>query len=110
MTQTATFMPPAISSDGKIRRSKKPTLCSVLKSSGQTTYRSKGKALYCLTLNGRYLIDQSRELIHDDSELCTDDQDLALRFIDQDVAVARAKALAANGYKVGIKLVLFPYR
>jgi hypothetical protein len=61
-------------------------------------------------LNGRYLIDQSRELIHDDSELCTDDQNLALRFYDQDSAVARAKALAANGYAVEIKLVLFPYR
>jgi len=105
-----TFMPPATSSDGKIRRSKKPTLCSVLKSCGQITYRSKGKALYCLTLEGRYLIDQSLELIHDDSELCTDDQNLALRFHEQDVAVARAKALAANGYKVEIKLVLFPYR
>jgi hypothetical protein len=110
MTQTAASTIKPTIQDGVSRRSKKPVLCSLHKYYGSTTWRSKGKALYCLTLNGRYLIDQSLELIHDDSELCSDDQNLALRFIDQDVAVARAKALAANGYKVEIKLVLFPYR
>lgn len=105
-----TSMPTAISNDGKPRKSAKKNLCSVLKSSGATTYRSKGKALYCLTLNGRFLKDHTGLLVTDNSVLLTDNPNESLRFIDQEVAIARASALQKNGLEIGVKLELFPYR
>jgi hypothetical protein len=105
-----TFMPTAISSDGKPRKSAKKNLCSVLKSSGQITYRSKGKVLYCLTLNGRFLKDHTGLLVTDNSALLTDNPSESLRFIDQEVAIARASALQKNGLEIEIKFEIFPYR
>ena len=99
-----TSMPPAISSDGKPRKSAKKNLCSVLKFSGATTYRSKGKVLYCLTLNGRFLRDHTDLLVTDNSFLLTDNPSESLRFIDQEVAIARASALQKNGLDIEIKL------
>jgi len=48
-------------------------------------------------------------LVDGNSSLLTENPRNSLRFIDQDIAIARAKALAANGLKVEIKLILFPY-
>ena len=103
-------MPPATSSDGKPKKSGRKNLCSVLKSCGQTIYRSKGKALFCLTLNGRFLKDHSDQLVTDNSVLLTDDASESLKFVDQDIAAARASALQSNGLDVGLLLVVFPYR
>jgi hypothetical protein len=105
-----TFTPPATSSDGKPKKSAKKNLCSVLKSCGQTIYRSKGKALFCLTLNGKFLKDHSDQLVTDNSVLLTDDASESLKFVDQDVAIARALALQSNGLDVELLLVIFPYR
>ena len=46
----------------------------------------------------------------DNSVLLTDNPSKSLRFIDQDVAIARASALLKNGLEIGIKFEIFPYR
>lgn len=99
---------PATKSGANLR-SRKPVLCSVLKSYGTTTYRARGKGLFCLSLDGRFLRDHTDLMINDASLLLTDDPNESLRFIDQEVAIARALALKENGINVDIKLELFPY-
>jgi hypothetical protein len=94
---------------GATKKSRKPDLCSPHKSLGKTIHQSKGKALYCLLSNGQYIRDHSGVLVDGNSSLLTENPRNSLRFIDQDIAIARAKALATNGLKVEIKLILFPY-
>jgi len=46
----------------------------------------------------------------DNSVLLTDNPSESLRFVDQEVAIARASALQKNGLEIGIKFEIFPYR
>ncbi len=109
MTRIETSTTTATMSDGIGKKSRKPTFCSVHKSSGKNIWQSKGRALFCLCYQEKFLLDQNNLRVSDRSPVTTEDPAKSLRFADQDVAVARIKILQQAGIDVTFKIVLLPY-
>ena len=93
---------------GANRKSRKVTCSSFAKYSEAAIWAPR-RAQFCLTYQGQYLIDQTDQQVSDQSNWLTTNPSESLKFMDQDVAIARAQALQQQGIAVGIKLVRFQY-
>ena len=108
MTQTATSITKGDMPLGANRKSRKVTCSSFAKYSEAAIWAPR-RAQFCLTYQGQYLIDQTDQQVSDQSNWLTTNPSESLKFMDQDVAIARAQALRQQGLAVEVKLVRFQY-
>ncbi|WP_461566711.1 hypothetical protein, partial [Synechococcus sp.] len=80
-----------------VNRKSKKRVCSSFRKYSKTATWAARRVQFCLSYQGQYLLDQTNLKVSDQSAWLTIDPNQSLRFMEQDVAIARAQALKQQG-------------